>query len=1191
LCFAVFISVTSRAQIEASQLKKHLDALCANPSRVIGSSGYYASAAYVEREIGKIQNVELKRHEFPVMVPVTESATLDFGDGRVENVYPFWPAQVRLNATPLEGIRGRLVYCGECKNEQIRPASLMGQIAVVEASAGQRWVEGFYNGAKAELILGTEQTTWADLQDHDLRIPINLPRFYLPPGKIADELRAGGMREATLKASANWQRKMACNYYALVRPSKPAPDGWTQSKSPAALMFSVPMESSSLVPDLSPGAGQAVQTAAGLALLREIAAHPWDRPVVVFFCGADSIQHLGTRNMFMALGESPQIWQSEIADLDKQIATVEGQLQRAREVATSPQQLSIRSDRQLIDRISKFIETDLSLEQDQLFRMRSEGAGSFEAHVKELEDRQISLNRLMAAFDQNPKQLADSVNSTNARAYLARTIARLGGDETSDGLLRQFQARKSELNNRIELYHWLAKAVNRNENPEPGETGSRLIELLIGLDFSDRGTRVGPMFWGYLQHNSAMGQIVEYADWFAKLQDDPKWKTPTVAATPASPLRARGDAGVAATIPLLNSHALVDFEPLRQLRAPSTYLAGPLAIASELSQAFATPGLSMVTLNDLRLRRDTPNDTLASINVDAIIPQLQAVHDLFATAQRDPKFHGPEQLKQLNVDFTGQVVSASGGRPMPDLPREGFLATYSYIATRGKDRKIPQLGLLSPVLGVRRCEVRDCDADGVYRFEGLPKLRSDKLEGPAMLQNDMQVLGVLAYRVDPNTGAITGTTDLGKQADNIKWSIDIKVDVQPVRSVVFNCEEFALTGLYDPRYLQTLGEVVPLDARRNAEPQQYSMMLGEKMLAGFVEPGDALYLLIRYGMIGNRLILLNTRQEANAIGRGGVGYTAKQLSQLGPLSLATSHDFFALDDHRLSEYRRAGVSSSLVDSLHESAGKQIKAADEAIGRDDGVSLVRNSTGAWANEARVYDAAQDMARDVVRAAIFLLMLCVPFAFCMERLLIGTSNVYKQIAGASTIFAVMAAALWSFHPAFKISASPMIIILAFAIILMSCVVIAVVYGKFDLELKRLRSGRGSAGGASFASAGVMMSAILLGIANMRKRKFRTLLTSITIVLITFAVLCFTSTAHYVGTTTIPTGMKTSHPGISLRQRGYRPMPAILASQLRAVLADPVMKLDKVDVVEHWWAVSSSEPKEQYNLSSVAATPASP
>src|SRR5581483_9382222 len=136
-------------------------------------------------------------------------------------------------------------------------------------------------------------------------------------------------------------------------------------------------------------------------------------------------------------------------------------------------------------------------------------------------------------------------------------------------------------------------------------------------------------------------------------------------------------------------------------------------------------------------------------------------------------------------------------------------------------------------------------------------------------------------------------------------------------------------------------------------------------------------------------------------------------------------------------------------------------------------------------------------------------------------------------ACGIFAVMTLALWSFHPAFKISSSPLIIILAFAIIFMSIVVISVVYGKFDTELKRIRSGRGSmATSASFARASVLMSAVLLGIANMRKRRFRTALTSITIVLITFAVLCFTSSSRYLDVATLPTGEPSTHAGLMLR-----------------------------------------------------------
>ena len=65
-----------------------------------------------------------------------------------------------------------------------------------------------------------------------------------------------------------------------------------------------------------------------------------------------------------------------------------------------------------------------------------------------------------------------------------------------------------------------------------------------------------------------------------------------------------------------------------------------------------------------------------------------------------------------------------------------------------------------------------------------------------------------------------------------------------------------------------------------------------------------------------------------------------------------------------------------------------------------------------------------------------------------MLVASPNIYKQIAGSFLFFAIMAGALWSFHPAFKISSSPLIIILAFAIIFMSLVVIGLTAdGKVD------------------------------------------------------------------------------------------------------------------------------------------------
>ena len=126
------------------------------------------------------------------------------------------------------------------------------------------------------------------------------------------------------------------------------------------------------------------------------------------------------------------------------------------------------------------------------------------------------------------------------------------------------------------------------------------------------------------------------------------------------------------------------------------------------------------------------------------------------------------------------------------------------------------------------------------------------------LAPDQQEVGINAFEVRPETGQVTATTDLGTQAGDIQVYANYQNrDPDPLRSLVFNCAEFSLAGLYDPRYLQDLNDVLPLDARRNADPQKFNLLIQKQLLAGYVEASTKLFLLFRYGRVGNRLVLVN----------------------------------------------------------------------------------------------------------------------------------------------------------------------------------------------------------------------------------------------------------------------------------------------------------------------------------------------
>jgi ABC-type antimicrobial peptide transport system permease subunit len=1160
LCVLLSKQLCAFGQIDQTQYRDDLEAIAKEP-RAVGSIGYFHAASYIENQIRQLPNVELRRQQFPVMVPVTRSATLTLPNNpnftAPQAVYPFWPAGIRLNATPAEGIKGRPIYVGRARYEEIRPAELKGQIAVVEASAGPYWDNAAYFGAKAILILGSPDTNNAELRFHDLTVPVNLPRFYIPPGQLADALRSGSItQEVTLKAAVNWERKTAVNVYALIRARSLTPPRWEDKNPPGALMISVPMDASGLVPDLVIGASHAAQTAGGLAMVRALSKEPLDRPVVVFFSGADSIAMLGTRKMFLALSDLPSDWDNELKELATKQAQITADQKRLREVAGEPWKINATKDRKQIDRIVTLIETDLASEQDELFRLRREIAeqGTPPTNLQREQDlsrRQVSLNQLRYSFMQRPEALQGEL-SAQAKLYVQRAIEQLEGAEGKTGLIAQFAERERELNERVSLYAWLSNRLGKTRSPDDRSNQNRLIELLIALDLTDGGVRCGPMYWGRFLGLSNISQIQDYRDWLSRSERNFK------EAKPGSEWWG-------------SVQNLIDLEPLNAARTPASFLCAPSAVASELCQAWGVPGFSMVTLDDLRLRRDTPTDLLANLKVDKIVAQLEAVQTVLWHAWDDPKFIGQPDLKWQRTGFTGQVVTTAAGRPVPDLPQNNYLVTYWSVPDMTS--KIPKVKPLPWTMGVRRNEVVVTDAEGNYRIEGIARLGDPNLAW---------ALAAEAFKVTPNTGIITGATDLGRQAADIKFYIDLKTDLEPWRCVVFPCEEITLCGIYDPRFLQSLGELILLDARRNAEPQRFNAILAERMFAGFVEPGARNHFLFRYGRVGNRLILINkdedlTSRAADRERTEGRGFSSEELKKIGPLALATSRDFWNLDDELLGDYRKAGVFSSLIDDLHGKAKDQISDARAAEKTNDGAAMMKAANGAWANSARVYSASQDMANDVIRGAIFLLLLCVPFSFCMERLIVGTPNIYKQIAGAFTIFALMTAALWSFHPAFKISSSPLIIILAFAIIFMSVSVMFVVYGKFDTELKRIQSGKviglAGAGETNFARASVLSSAILLGIANMRRRKFRTVLTSVTIILITFAVLCFTSSSRYLDTTTLPTGTASTHPGLMLRQRGWRPMPIGVVDNIRPLVGGK-------RVVERWW-VSSFDPKDQVNV----------
>jgi hypothetical protein len=127
---------------------------------------------------------------------------------------------------------------------------------------------------------------------------------------------------------------------------------------------------------------------------------------------------------------------------------------------------------------------------------------------------------------------------------------------------------------------------------------------------------------------------------------------------------------------------------------------------------------------------------------------------------------------------------------------------------------------------------------------------------------------------------------------------------------------------------------------------------------------------------------------------------------------------------------------------------------------------------------------------------------------------------------------------FHPAFQMVRSSLMILLGFIIVLLTLLVTLMVSGKFKQNIKELRSKEGRIEGADINRGGVIGTAFMLGLNNMRRRKVRTGLTSVTLILLTFVMICFTSISTDLVDVEYPMG-KSAWNGLLFRKSNFLPL----------------------------------------------------
>ena len=656
-----------------------------------------------------------------------------------------------------------------------------------------------------------------------------------------------------------------------------------------------------------------------------------------------------------------------------------------------------------------------------------------------------------------------------------------------------------------------------------------------------------------------------------------------------------------------------------------SFLPAQIAFDSEAATLAQIPGISFATANDARLEQDTPFDTVANLNLPNLVAQVNTVEPLMRRALSDVVAGDAPKGSSVLPDRS-QLSSVFGFEVGRAIYRDVAKAN-SFLP----DTPLPDLQIGAP--GVQAVGVAVSDRNGTPNenksYAGVRGLMIERAnyskplkDTPAVAQfvfvgprvGDPKGGGTPNYEFEAYSvnrdGHIIFAPDLGSDRQRFspmfakaQSSLTIK-DAEAnqlnadVSLICFACRAATIYDTLDQRYFSVLKEMTILDAKTDAEPVVTGYLRPaspngvseiEPIAVVFSEPGQRFKMIMAQGLLGKRLVLLQSSGDPKAVstlGYEGAGFEVvdgPNTNTISRIAFQTASDLWTLDQQRIHLLKGFGISNERVDKLHGEAGcpevgkDKYSCPNESVTAPNGGSLLAAQTAltamqydtfyaqarrAFGLESRAYPDVEATAQDVLKGIIFYLALLIPFAYFVERMLFGFPDVRKQIVGTSVVFLIVFTAIRFVHPAFELAATPFIILLAFVILALTVVVTAFLQSKFEQEIKRLKQGVHYADMGRLSALG---AAVGLGIANMRRRPTRTALTCITLILLTFTVLSFTSVTASIANFARPYGTSLRPPayqGFLVRDAAWGALPDVatnsITNEIRAQkLGEPALR----------------------------------
>ncbi|MCW4020920.1 MAG: M28 family peptidase [Candidatus Bathyarchaeota archaeon] len=546
------------------------------------------------------------------------------------------------------------------------------------------------------------------------------------------------------------------------------------------------------------------------------------------------------------------------------------------------------------------------------------------------------------------------------------------------------------------------------------------------------------------------------------------------------------------------------------------------SLDSEVFNFIGPMGLSVTTAYDPRPHYWQPTDTYENVNWENLQEQVEAVFALlgrsikeclswyFETFGRYPTFRFyPGPWNAWPDDTWGW------GGYQAWMTVEGKVATFDEDIAFWKPLTKSALGnLTNPIVYLRGAAPMNrrfvfAQDDGSFNFTG------------AIHSSYGFRYEYTAWVVDEATGNVVYVPDSGPRSYPMPLALSYQFPHHDLGFLsLFKASTIAVLDLTYPVNLgipqrELTGMISPpevsiYDSKTMVSPDYYGMWT--ERLAGWVSlfafPPNASVMFIA-GMSGERYPF-TTMTNGTSSSPLGVGFELQPGEQriLQFPVLQYAKDFYYLNDDRVEILAGfVDLSEFAGHQLHVRSGELVQKAISALNAKEYSAAYSYAVDAWIGESQAYLSFRGVIEDATSVVPFFAALILPFTFLAEKLLFNFRG-YRKIFSTIGLFTACMVALYFLHPGFKLSASPANIVIGFSVLILSFPILLIIVGESGALLKAIRVKAIGVHEIEVSRSGQAMYAFSTGIENMRKRRLRTALTLVTVVVIVSSIVNFTA-----------------------------------------------------------------------------------